>query len=50
MRLFPTLWNPQGSPSSDPAYGRPTFPPGEGIGKACMAYVENYRSNPPNVP
>ena len=38
VRLLPTLWNLPGSPSSDPASGRPTFPPGEGIGKTCMAY------------
>ncbi len=33
-----------------PGFAGPPSPPGEGIGKACMAYVENYRSNPPNVP
>ena len=27
VRLLPTLWNLPGSPSSDPACGRPTFPP-----------------------
>ena len=50
VRLLPTLWGPSGSPSSDPARRLAHLPQGKAIGKACVAYVENYRSNNANIP
>ena len=48
--LLPTLWNPQRTPSSDPASPAHLPPQGKAIGKPCVAYVENYQSNHPHAP